>query len=222
MKELFEVPDNSNLEREIEALRKRIEDLESGRTHAKGAGRATWWRRLARSPALALPAVIVGVLLTLGVLGAANQQDPLFIDQNGNVGINQTKPESLLDVNGNALFRGSLGFPDQLGDKISLWGKTESAHYGIGIQGSLLQIHTDGSTADIAFGYGKSDAFTETMRIKGNRLVSFRNGLFVSDRADGTSSVTKNAYIDSAGWHVKDPAKKAFTLEMDPTGPDPD
>jgi|SRR5215469_5081872 len=155
MKELFEVSNYTELQREIEALRKRIEDLESGRIHPKGAGRATCWRRLVRSPALALPAVIVVVVLTLAALGATDQQDPLFIDQNGNVGINQTKPESLLDVNGNALFRG---------------------------------------------------------------LLSFHNGLFVFDSADGTASVAKNAYRDSAGWHIKDPTKKAFTLEIRNSG----
>jgi hypothetical protein len=218
MKELFEVPDYSDLKREIEALRKRLEDLEFKRIHPKGADRVTCWRRLAQRPALALSAVMVGVLLALGVSGATNKQEPLFIDHNGYVGINQSEPKSPLDVNGNALFRGSLGFPDQLGDKISLFGQTGSAHFGFGIQGHLLQIHTTGSTDDIVFGYGKSDAFTETLRIKGNGVLSFHNGLFVSDRADGTASITKNAYLDSAGWHINDPAKKAFTLELRDSG----
>jgi hypothetical protein len=219
MKELFEVPDYSDLKREIEALRKRIEDLESGGIHPRGAGRATCWRGLAQRLALGLPAVIVCVLLALGVLGATSKQDPLFIDQNGYVGINQSEPNSPLDVNGNALFRGSITFfPEQLGDKISLYGQTGSAHYGFGIQGSLLQIHTIGSTDDIAFGYGKSDSFTETMRIKGNGLLSLRNGLFLNDRADGTASIVKNAYVENGKWQVKDANKKAFTLEIRDSG----
>jgi len=84
MKTLSEVPDYSDLKREVEALRKRIDELESGRARPKGAARARRWR-LTRRRAWALPAVIVAVLLALGVLGAQN--DPLFIDPNGNVSI---------------------------------------------------------------------------------------------------------------------------------------
>ena len=74
---------------------------------------------------------------------------------NGNVGIGTSTPGFLLN------------FANALGDKIALYGQT-GAHYGFGIQGGLLQIHTDGAGADVAFGYGTSAAFTETMRIKGN------------------------------------------------------
>ena len=100
--------DYNDLKREVEALRKRIEALECGQGRPKAACRAMCWRRLSSRSALALAAVVVAVLLALGVLGAQNKQDPLFIDQNGNVGIDQSKPESPLDVNGNALFRSDL------------------------------------------------------------------------------------------------------------------
>jgi hypothetical protein len=63
-----------------------------------------------------------------------------------------------------------LSFAPALGDKISLWGNTGN-HYGLGIQSSLLQIHTDGSFSDVAFGYGSSSSFIETMRVKGNGRV---------------------------------------------------
>jgi hypothetical protein len=63
-----------------------------------------------------------------------------------------------------------LTFPDTLGDKISLWGQAGN-HYGFGIQGGLLQIHSDASGADIAFGYGRSGAFNENVRFKGNGMV---------------------------------------------------
>jgi len=36
-----------------------------------------------------------------------------------------------------------------------------------------LQIHTDISASDIAFGYGSSASFFETMRIKGNGILQF-------------------------------------------------
>ncbi|MBL0184045.1 MAG: hypothetical protein IPP96_17885 [Chitinophagaceae bacterium] len=45
------------------------------------------------------------------------------------------------------------------------------SHYGFGIQGGLLQIYTDAAPSSIAFGYGSSDAFTETMRIRGDGNV---------------------------------------------------
>ena len=63
-----------------------------------------------------------------------------------------------------------LTFANVLGDKISLWGNS-GAHYGFGIQSNLLQVYSAAATADIAFGYGESTDFTETMRIKGNGNV---------------------------------------------------
>ena len=60
-----------------------------------------------------------------------------------------------------------LNFPNTLGDKIALYGNSGN-HYGLGIQGGLLQIHTEAIGSDVAFGYGRSGAFTETMRIKGD------------------------------------------------------
>lgn len=72
-----------------------------------------------------------------------------------NVGIGTVDPKFL------------LSFANALGDKIALWGSGE-AHYGFGIQGGLLQIHTDGQGSDVAFGFGPSASFTETARMKGN------------------------------------------------------
>jgi hypothetical protein len=86
------------------------------------------------------------------------RSDAMVILKNGNVGIGTASPGF------------PLSFPNTVGDKISLWG-SGGAHYGFGIQGSLLQIHTAGSNDHIAFGYGSSNAFTETMRIKGDGSV---------------------------------------------------
>jgi hypothetical protein len=69
-----------------------------------------------------------------------------------------------------------LNFPNTIGDKISLFGNSGN-HYGFGIQGSLLQIHTSAIGEDIAFGYGSSSTLTEIMRIKGNGRV----GIGVND-----------------------------------------
>jgi len=64
-----------------------------------------------------------------------------------------------------------LSFASSVGNKISLWGDATGGHYGLGIQGSLLQLYSSSNAADIAFGYGSSDVFTEKMRIKGNGNV---------------------------------------------------
>ncbi|UEG48821.1 hypothetical protein LK994_09250 [Ferruginibacter lapsinanis] len=72
-----------------------------------------------------------------------------------------------------------LTFADAVGDKISLWGGNTSAttnHYGLGIQGSLMQLFTNGASADIAFGYGRSGAFTEKYRMGNNGVLNINNG----------------------------------------------
>ena len=76
----------------------------------------------------------------------------------GNVGIGEANPGF------------PLNFGLSWGDKISLFANSGN-HYGFGIQGGLLQIHSDYATSDIAFGYGNSASFTETMRVKGNGNV---------------------------------------------------
>lgn len=99
----------------------------------------------------------------------------LTITSAGNVGIGQTNPGY------------PLSFADGVGDKISLSGQSTS-HYGFGIQPALLQIHSDSSGADVAFGYGSSASFTERMRVKGNGNVGI-----------GTSSPGEKLTINS-GW----------------------
>lgn len=80
------------------------------------------------------------------------------IAQTGNVGIGTSTPGF------------PLTFASPLGDRISLFGNSGN-HYGFGIQNNLLQIHASAVGDDIAFGYGSSNNFTETMRIRGNGNV---------------------------------------------------
>jgi hypothetical protein len=80
-----------------------------------------------------------------------------------------------------------LNFASVLGDKISLWGAS-GAHYGFGIQAGLLQIHTDQAGTDVAFGWGSSGSFNETMRVKGNGSVGI-----------GTNSPTQARLVVSGG-----------------------
>jgi hypothetical protein len=70
-----------------------------------------------------------------------------------NVGIGTTTPT------------GPLSFPSSSGNKIVLWGDGNTSHYGMGIQGGLFQLYTNLEADNIAFGFGRSDAFTERMRI---------------------------------------------------------
>jgi hypothetical protein len=90
------------------------------------------------------------------VLGSVNGVNGAVADVN--VGIGQTNPGF------------PLNFRSTTGDKISFFGNS-GIHYGIGVQDYLLQIHTDLFQSDIAFGYGSSAFFTETMRVKGNGRV---------------------------------------------------
>jgi hypothetical protein len=90
--------------------------------------------------------------------GLGGLSEKMRIKANGNVGIGTSTPGF------------PLNFASDIGDKISLYGNAGD-HYGFGIQGGLLQMHSGVITDDIAFGYGSSSSFNENMRIKGNGNV---------------------------------------------------
>jgi hypothetical protein len=90
--------------------------------------------------------------------GLGGLSEKMRIKANGNVGIGTSTPGF------------PLNFASDIGDKISLYGNAGD-HYGFGIQGGLLQMHSGVITDDIAFGYGSSNSFNENMRIKGNGNV---------------------------------------------------
>lgn len=98
---------------------------------------------------------------TAGIFGnATNGSWKVAVDvKNGLMGIGTTDPSS------------PLSFANSMGNKIAVWNNSNGTQYGLGLQGGLMQLYSDASTSDIAFGYGSSTAFTERMRIKGNGNV---------------------------------------------------
>jgi hypothetical protein len=69
----------------------------------------------------------------------------------------------------------SFAFSNRLGNHLSLYGGLGAApQYGLGIQSGLLQMYSDGSNANLAFGYGNSYNFTEKARVINNGEVAFR------------------------------------------------
>jgi hypothetical protein len=66
-----------------------------------------------------------------------------------------------------------LTMANSTGSKIDFFYVSPTSRYGIGLQGSLLQMYSGSVADDIAFGYGASTmaSFKESMRIKGNGKV---------------------------------------------------
>jgi hypothetical protein len=95
------------------------------------------------------------VFYTRSSLPANLLSEKMVINGNGNVGIGLSNPGF------------PLNFKTDLGDKISLFG-TSGAHYGIGIQPNLMQLHTSAASEDIAFGFGNSLSFIEKFRFRGS------------------------------------------------------
>ncbi|MEO7311587.1 MAG: hypothetical protein ABIX01_14380 [Chitinophagaceae bacterium] len=85
-------------------------------------------------------------------------------------------PDGSLGVEGNTDPTAPLSFANTVGNKISLYGDATAPHYGLGIQGALMQLYTNGSNADIALGYGRSGSFTEKYRFGNSGYMNIQNG----------------------------------------------
>jgi len=70
-----------------------------------------------------------------------------------------------------------LSYPNALGNKISFWRAGPNNDFGIGINTGVMQLYTAG-TDKIAFGWGNTNAFNETLSIfTGSGLLSYPNVL---------------------------------------------
>ena len=96
--------------------------------------------------------------IAFGTGSSSNFKESMRIKGNGNVGIGTSTPGF------------PLSFKDVAGDKISLY-EQSGASFGFGIQEHLLQIHTESTDSNIAFGSGNSSSFNETVRITGTGNV---------------------------------------------------
>ena len=116
--------------------------------------------------------------------------ETMRIKGNGNVGIGNNNPQS------------ALSFGNIVGEKINLFNTDATHNYGIGVQGGLLQVHSNDINSDIAFGYGSSGSFTELARISNNvgiQTTGPNAGFWFKDR-------TLNTY---SGWNWYATAGKA-------------
>jgi hypothetical protein len=127
-----------------------------------------------------VPALSMGGFGDLQVDAPGAPGGRFTIKENGNVGIGHINPQA------------PLSFGSFTGKKISFYGDGEP-YYGIGVQGYLLQIHTDLPESDIAFGHGSSDLFNETMRIKGTGNVGIGT-VTPSEKLEANGNVKATSY----------------------------
>lgn len=112
----------------------------------------------------------------------------LLIKKNGHIG-----------VQGNINPESPLSFGQVLGNKISLFGYSDTVQYGLGVQPFMMQLFAGSVNDDVAFGYGSSTKFTETMRIKGNGKLGIGTSTPaypVTLRADGVGFVQKGNAVE--------------------------
>jgi hypothetical protein len=155
-----------------------------------------------------------GVPTLSAVLTAGNSAGGLSITNLNDLGLATLNVSSNLNMTGTTSV---IDFSEQLGEKIVLYGTSGTNNYGLGIQNSVLQIHSDSSTSRVGIGYGYSASFTETLTIKGSNVgigtttpahaldvngeLRCRNRLFigVNDPGGGTGDTAYLEYVAFSG-----------------------
>jgi hypothetical protein len=205
MNSLPEVPDYSDLKREIEALHKRIEALESGQGRPKVASRVTCWLRLAAKPALALTAVVM-VAVLVNMLGAQSKQDPLFIDPSGvvsigsarfsNIGVNQVPhagQKVIITGDGSDLPL-NITNPANTVSWLAVYKDGQvvmkGGDVGVGTSNPAPKLQVTGSTL---LSNGTGDSWFPNY--DGNSIVSGTNVVFRSNGNDERMRITKEGYV---------------------------
>lgn len=88
-------------------------------------------------------ALRLGYSSTYSWLQGQGQQAIAINPHGGNVGIGTFDPKAKLQVSGDLLVTGALGFGNAVRQMVNLWGR----EYGIGVQTSTTYLRTDGSFA---------------------------------------------------------------------------
>jgi hypothetical protein len=190
MNQQFEAADYSDLRREVEVLRKRLEDLESRQVRAKAASRVPRWPR--STAGLAVPAVIVVVLLALGMLLADGNPDALFIDANGDA-----------KLRGNALIGGDLN----LGNSVLYFTKTDRNGTAQVLPAGVAAIENSKSNTALRI-FGRETPMRR-------RVVSISDRLGIgTDYPDATLQVGGDAMI--VGTLTVDKIQGILTTALDP------
>ena len=114
--------------------------------------------------------------------------DVILAGGGGKVGIRTSAPAT------------PLAFSNELGNKISLWGTNANSHFGMGIQSGTMQFYTAGQDK-MAFGYGSSSSFTETMSFypgSGQLGIGTNNVGVYKLAVNG--SIHSNEVVVESGW----------------------
>ena len=117
----------SELKAELEALRKKMESFEA---LAQAGTAAVATRKRWSSKPRALWLLLILVLAAAGLVAAAGD-NALFINPQGYVGVNTTKPEAPLDVNGSTRLRGDLSLDGKLNGDVRVGGAIEAGNSDI-------------------------------------------------------------------------------------------
>jgi hypothetical protein len=127
-------------------------------------------------------------------IGESGQDDRLTLAARNFIFTPSTGPGYLGYIGINNPFPSApLSFANVVGEKINLWNTDATHNYGIGVQGGLLQVHSNDVASDIVLGYGSSNSFTERARV-------FGSGGIQTQGPNGAFWFKDRTLITYAGW----------------------